>query len=162
MKNLLLTLAMLAGTFSFVAIAQNTNTNSTSAIDALVREIHDASTWGAPTTNRIQLGVAIFLGNSNNAKTFGASTYLYASKLCVGLIYPPSGYRLELSLQDADGHGVEKTENGKAISKAMGILVKGKLLAKADMNMENKLTFLDPRGVCRYESFNLLDCFSLE
>jgi len=161
MTGILLTLVILLGPSCCSTIAQNTNINSTSAIDILVREIHDAATWGAPATNGIQLGVAMFLGDSNKAIKFGTSAYLYDSNVCAGLIYPPNGYRLELSLRDADGHGVEKTGNGKAISKPMSILEKTQLLAKADLNAENKLNFLEPRGICRYESFYLLDCFKV-
>jgi hypothetical protein len=161
MKHILLTLFILVEVSSFVANAQSTN-GIPANIVAELKEMHDSAKWGAPTTNGVQLGVAMYLGDDVRFKKFGTSIYLYDTNLCGGLIYPPNGYRLELTLRDANGHSVEKTENGKAISIPMGIFVKTKLLEKANINTENKLNFLNPSEVYRYESFYLLNCFKVE
>ena len=155
MKKLLSTLFILAMASSWI-YGQNQNTDTNKAhIESLFREMHDAATWGLPTTNGIQLGVAIF--NGKGVKQFRTFTYLYdETNFWVGL-YPPNGYRLNLSLRDADGKNVEKTKEGKAISKPIGLIVKTQIW------MRSRFDLLPQKTPMRYENpFNLLDCFKVE
>ena len=133
---------------------QNADTNKTH-IESLLCEIHDAANWAAPTTNGIQLGVAIF--NGNGIRQFRTFTYLYdETNFWIGL-YPPNGYRLILSLQDADGKNVEKTKEGNAVSKPIDFIV------KTQIRMRNRFDLLPQKNPMRYEKpFNLLDCFKVE
>lgn len=155
MKKTFLTLLGLG--FSFILFAQSTGTNTDSSIKALLREKHDAITWGAPATNGIQLGIAMFLKESDGSKKFGAFTYLYSTNFCYGLRYPPPGYGLELSLQDSDGKLVELTQAGKAITKPISIAMYSKIEGRSKGN------FIPPHTPLDYgNSFNLLHCFKME
>jgi hypothetical protein len=147
---------------SIFASAQNQVTDTNKArMDALFQAMHDKTTWGAPATNGIQLGVAMFQKDSDKQNKFGTYTYLYSeTNRWIGL-YPPSGYRLSLSLKDADGKEVEKTKYGKAISKPVGLIAKTQMWIRAG-RIQNGFDFLTPKYLMRYESpFNLLDCFSV-
>lgn len=144
---------------TFVSCAQNTNTNALASIEALLRQKHDAITWGNPSiTNGIQLGIAMFLKDSDGAKKFGTFTYLYNSNLCYGLVYPPHGYRLSLSLEDADGGKVELTKAGRALVKPIGI----RAMEAASRTRSNR-GFLSPPAPENYGNpFNILECFSIK
>jgi hypothetical protein len=99
----------------------------------------------------------MFLKDSDQANKFGTFTYLYAeTNFWIGH-YPPKGYRLSLSLQNADGKSVEKTKEGNAISKPIGLIVKTKI------RMHSTANVLPQKIPERYEGpFNLLNCFKLE
>lgn len=124
-------------------------------IEGLLKEMHDAATWGLPGTNGIQLGVAIF--NGSGVKPFRTFTYLYDdTNFWIGL-YPPSGYRLTFSLLGPDGENVEKTREGNELSKPIGVFV------QTDMRFRSRLDLLPQKNPIPFERpFNLLDCFKIE
>jgi hypothetical protein len=135
-------------------------------MDALFQEMHDVATWGLPTTNGIQLGVAIFNGDGviqfHGVKQFRVFTYLYDETNSWFGLYPPSGYRLSLSLKGAGGSEVEKTKEGKAISKPVGLLAREQMKLRAE-RMQGRFDLLATKYPDRYEApFKLLDCFMVE
>jgi hypothetical protein len=171
MKTLFLTLFTMLAAFNLSAYGQNGDTNPVNplatygdtnfvrSLDSLRKELkplHDSLTWGMPATNGVQMGVGIFLGDNSRAKKFGVGVYLYKeTNEWIG-IYPPSGYHLSLSLMDADGNSVKKTEQGKAISKPIGFITKYQI-------RNNSRTAYFPAGCPQYyEGFYLLDCFKVE
>jgi len=159
-KRLLTSLFLaLASIFAF-AQSQQADTNRT-RIAGLLQEMHDAATWGLPTTNGIQLGVAIF--NSNGVRQPRVFTYLYdETNFWIGL-YPPSGYRLSLSLKNAEGKDVEKTKEGNNISKPVGVIIKNQIRMRPETRVQAGFDFLPQQVPDRYEApFNLLDCFKVE
>jgi len=135
-------------------------------MDALFQEMHDVATWGLPTTNGIQLGVAIFNGDGviqfHGVKQFRVFTYLYDETNSWFGLYPPSGYRLSISLKDVDGKEVEKTKGGEAISKPVGLIVKAEMKMRSG-RIQGGFDLLAQKNPERYESpFNLLDCFNVK
>lgn len=109
MKKRFLTSLVLALASIFASAQDQVTDTNKARMDALFQEMHDAATWGFPTTNGIQLGVEI--------KRFHVYTYLYdeGTNRWIGL-FPPNGYRLSLSLKDAVGKDVQKTKEGEAIT----------------------------------------------
>lgn len=166
MKKHFLALFVLATVATSVFGQTNSLDTSNGRIAALLKEMHDEATWGLPTTNGIQLGVAIFNGDGvkqfHGVRQFRVFTYLYdETNFWMGL-YPPSSYRLSLSLKDADGKEVEKTKEGKAITKPVGLIVKAEMKMRAG-RIQGGADFLIQKNPERYESpFNLLDCFVVE
>lgn len=157
MKTLLRMLFVLVAVSHVPAFGQNTITNNSSSLDALKRELqelHDRITWGACATNGIQIGLSIFLGDGSAAKKFGTDVYLYSTNDWVG-IYPPNGYRLSLSLKDTNGNNVEKTEQGNAISKPVGLITKYEI-------RKRRFDYLAWKFPNYYEGFYLLDCFDVK
>ncbi len=138
---------------------QTIDTNK-ARIDALFQEMHDAATWGLPATNGVQLGVAIF--NGKGIKQFRVYTYLYDETNSWFGLYPPSGYRLSLSLKDVEGKEVEKTREGKDITKPVDMIVKAQMRIRTG-RIQSRFDLLDQKYPERYENpFNLLDCFKVE
>jgi hypothetical protein len=141
---------------SVMGFGQNQNVDTNKArIEMLFREMHNNATWGLPTTGGIQLGVAVV--NGKNAKQFQTFTYLYdESNVWIGL-YPPNGYRLNVTLQDPDGQYVAKTKEGDSIGKPVTQIVKAKIW------MRSRIDALPQSIPIPYESpFNILDCFNVK
>lgn len=164
MKKQILLLALIA-LMPFVGQAQTIDTNK-ARMDALFQEMHDAATWGLPTTNGIQLGVAIFNGDGvkqfHGVKQFRVFTYLYDETNFCLVLYPPNGYRLSLSLKNADGKEMEKTKAGAAITKPVGFIVRTEMKTRSGQ-IQGAFDLVPKKTPVRYESlFNLLDCFKVE
>ena len=157
-KQFLMSLALVLA--PVVATAQKDIDTDKARIDALIQQMHDAATWGLPTTNGIQLGVAISKGSGTNQ--FRVFTYLYdETNFWIGL-YPPSGHRLSLSLKDAGGKEFEKKKEGKAISKPVGLLDWSALKLRSS-RIQGGFDLLAQKNVERYESpFNIFDCFNVQ
>ncbi len=155
MKKRFLTSLVLALASIFASAQDQVTDTNKARMDALFQEMHDAATWGFPTTNGIQLGAEI--------KRFHVYTYLYdeGTNRWIGL-FPPNGYRLSLSLKDAVGKDVQKTKEGEAITKPVGLFAKAQMKMRAG-RIQNGFDLLSPKYPERYESpFNLLDCFNVE
>ena len=161
MNNLPLTSLALLLTFRLAAFGQNTNTKDSSFQNITAQEMHDWSIWGAPATNGsgIQIGVNIFLKDNSRIQKFGVGVYVYNTNDWLGY-FAPNGYRLSLSLKNADGKDVKKTTLGEAISKSTGQLSKNEILAHRRKPIIPDL--LNGKWPKLYESFNLLDCFKAE
>ena len=145
---------------SIIASAQNqiTDTNET-IVATLHKEIHDAATWGPPTTNGLQLRAAVFSG-SNGVKQFRVYTYLYDETNGWFGHFPPNGYRISLSLKGADGKEVEKTKGGRNLSKPVDRATKTQMWLRT--GRQGGADFMGPNTPRIYENpFNLLDCFKV-
>lgn len=143
------------------ASAQNLDADTNNAqMDCLFQEMHDATTWGLPATNGVQLGVAIF--NGKGAKQFRVFTYLYdETNFWIGQ-YAPSGHRLSMSLKESGGKEVEKTKVGESITKPVGLLGRIQMKMRTSRT-QNRFNLLAKKQPERYENpFNLLDCFNVE
>jgi hypothetical protein len=162
MKKRFLTSLVLA-LASIFASAQNQVTDTNKArMDALFQKMHDNITWGARATNGIQLGIAMFKNDSDKANKFGTFTYLYdETNFWIGL-YSPNGYRLNLLLQDANGINVEKTKEGKAISKSVGPIIKTQMRIRSGRIQAGFDLLPQKTPMCYENPFNLLDCFDVE
>jgi len=153
--SLILSLCEFNGRANDVDSVAKTNLPASTDFVKYNREIRDACKWGA-CTNGIQLGVGIWGLTPFTVQTFLATTN---SKGHFGPTPAPHGYRLGLSLQDADGKPVKRTKTGDALCIPVGWFMRRTM----PIEMMRGVYGIAPGVPRRYDdTFNLLDCFNIE
>jgi len=117
------------------------------------RALYKATTWG-PETNGIQFGAHISSVGPHPSEQLKVFTYLGNTRSTnrFGLLEPPHGCRLDLSLRDKNGKEVPRTRAGDALRKAV----------PSRLRSNGNILFLFPGVPTRFDApFDLRDCFKL-
>ena len=119
--------------------------------DAL-RNLYNSITWGV-ATNGVQIGIRRVYSAGDTRIPLSVHLCNTNSALCYGLLFPPQGHRLNLTLLDASGKEVSKTKEGDAICHAVTPAVIAQLKA------ERRAFSLFSGSPYQYSKLDLLDCF---
>jgi hypothetical protein len=126
----------------------------TNEVSPFGRAVYKAATWGAQT-NGIEFGARISSVGPHPSDQLKVFTYLGNTRSTnrYGLLIPPHGCRLDLSLRDKNGNEVPRTRTGNALCKAVpsGLRYKGYPCS------------LVPGAPTRFDDpFDVRDCFKVK